>query len=159
MPRRPLTAIAFSLLVLPSAGCHHAFGSKAVHADGWKIQGTSEIHIINRRTRYPAWAGSELTYADVVLETRTDGEVVHRRTLARRERVEVIKDGPIVLGALEARSTPARDRVWIVDRDAHRVIASHDRRTKITTGIREQAPAWAGADVGDILERVPPPGH
>ena len=159
MPRKTLTAIAFSLLALPSAGCHHAFGSKAVHADGWKIQGTDEIHIIHRRARYPAWAGSELTYADVVLETRTEGKVVHRRTLARRERVEVLKDGLIKLGALEARSTPERDRVWIVDREAHRVIASHDRRTKITTGIREQAPAWAGPDVGVILERVPPPGY
>ena len=159
MPRKTLSAIALSLLALSSTGCHHTFGSKAVHASGWKIQGTDEIHIIHRRARYPAWAGAELTYADVVLETRADGEVVHRRTLARRERVEVLKDGLIKLGALEARSTPARDRVWIVDREAHRVIASHDRRTKITTGIREQAPAWAGLDVGDVLDRVPLPGY
>ena len=61
MPRRTLIVIAFSLLALPSAGCHHAFGSKAVHADGWQIQGADEIHIIRRRAQYPAWAGSELT--------------------------------------------------------------------------------------------------
>ncbi len=157
MLRRTLRAIAFSLLALPSTGCHHhLFGSKAVHTDGWQIQGADEIHIIHRRARYPAWAGSELTYADVVLETRADGEVVHRRTLARREQTAILKDGPFKLGVLEARSTPGRDRVWIVDREAHRVIASHDRRTKITTGINEQAPAWAGADAGDVLERLPP---
>ena len=156
MRRKTLTAIAFSLFALPSAGCHHAFGSRAVQADGWKVQDTSEIHVIRRWARYPTWADAELTYADVVLETRADGAVVHRRTLARREQVEVLKDGPIKLGVLEARSTPERDRIWIVDKDARRVIASHDRRTKITTGIGEQAPSWAGPAVGDILERIPP---
>ncbi len=156
MRSRTLTAIAFSLFVLPSAGCHHAFGSRVVIADGWKVQNTSEIHVIRRWARYPTWADSELTYADVVLETYAGGEVVHRRTLARREQIEFLRDGPIKLGALEARSTPERDRIWIVDRDAHRVIASHDRRTRITTGIGEKAPSWAGPDVGDILQRIPP---
>lgn len=156
MRRRTLTALAFSLFALPSAGCHHAFGSKVVQADGWKVQGASEIHVIRRSARYPTWADSELTYADVVLETYARGKIVHRRSLARREQAEVLKDGPIKLGVLEARSTPERDRIWIVDTDARRVIASHDRRTKITTGIGEQAPSWAGPDIGDILERIPP---
>lgn len=156
MRRRTATAIACSLFALPSAGCHHAFGSRAVTVDGWKVQNTSEIHVIRRSAHYPAWADSKLTYADVVLETYAGGKVVHRRTLARREQAEFLKNGPIKLGVLEARSTPERDRIWIVDKDARRVIASHDRRTRITTGIGEQAPSWAGPDVGDILQRIPP---
>ncbi len=156
MRKTILTAVAFLLFALPSAGCHHAFGSRVVQADGWRIQGANEIHVIRRSAHYPTWADSELTYADVVMETYAGGKIVHRRTLARREQVEVLKDGPFKLGVLEARSTPERDRIWIVDRDAHRVIASHDRRTRITTGIGEQAPSWAGPDVGDILERIPP---
>ena len=154
MRTRMLTAIPLLLFTLASGGCHHVFGSRSVRVDGWKIQDNNEVYVIQRASHFPAWADSELTYVDVVLETRSGGRVVHRRTLARREQSELLEEGRIKLGILEARSNAERNRVWIVDKNSQRVIASHDRLTKITTGLDEQAPSWASPAEGVMLERA-----
>ncbi len=73
MRTRMLTAIPLLLFTLASGGCHHAFGSKTVQVYGWKVQDNNEVYVIYRTSQYPAWADSELTYVDVVLETRTGG--------------------------------------------------------------------------------------
>ena len=52
MRTRMLTAIPLLLFTLASGGCHHAFGSKAVHADGWKVQENNEVYVIHRRSQY-----------------------------------------------------------------------------------------------------------
>ncbi len=135
-------------------GCHHAFGAKSINRDGWVIDDGEEMYVTHRISQYPGWADPELTYSDVVLDLQSDGKTIHRRTLGRREQLDMRNLGPFRLSNLEARTDSSRQRIWLVDKDASQVIASHDRLTRATTGLGEQPPAWAQAEGGVVLKRV-----
>jgi len=57
-------------------------------------------------------------------------------------------------GQLEARSNSARDKVWIIDLDASRVVATVDCASGTTTGPDDQSPPWATLDGGVRLEPI-----
>ncbi|MCZ6683003.1 MAG: hypothetical protein O7B26_07455, partial [Planctomycetota bacterium] len=63
------------------------------------------------------------------------------------------RNGPIPVGDYEAHADESRQRLWIVDRKINRIIATHDCKTKTTSGPRERPPAWARPDEGDVLAR------
>ena len=46
MRTRMLTAIPMLLFMLTSGGCHHVFGSRTVHVDGWKIQDSNDVYAL-----------------------------------------------------------------------------------------------------------------
>jgi hypothetical protein len=83
---------------------------------------------------------------------RRGGSVAHvvaRRGAEQRKDLREFK-----FGQLEARSDVARDKVWFIDTDASRVIATLDRETGATTGPDEQPPPWATLTGGVRLEPV-----
>ena len=153
--RKAITMLIMAVACLGSVGCHHAFGSRTVISEGWIVDNKVQVYLIRRVSQYPAWADPELTYSDVTLEMRSGGTIIHRRTLGRREQREMRELGPIQLGRLEVRSASDHEEIWVIDNDARRVIASHHRATKATTGLGKQAPQWAKTDQGVVLERVP----
>ena len=57
-------------------------------------------------------------------------------------------------GKLEARADTDLDKVWIVDKDAGRAIASLDCASGATTGPDDEVPAWASPTGGIVLKPV-----
>jgi hypothetical protein len=62
------------------------------------------------------------------------------------------RHGQAWFGEIEVRCDESRMRVWFVDVEAGRVIASLDRNTGVTTGPDDPAPEWASVDGGILLE-------
>jgi hypothetical protein len=85
---------------------------------------------------------------------RPGGSIVH--TVARRGAKDSKSLEQFKFGRLEARSNTARDRVWFIDTDASRVVATLDCGTGATTGPDDQPPPWATLDGGVRLEPIKP---
>ena len=60
------------------------------------------------------------------------------------------------LGELEGWSDPSRQKVWIIDQSADRVVASLDLEDESSTGIDDQPPEWANKDRGLRLKQLSP---
>ena len=60
------------------------------------------------------------------------------------------------LGELEGWSDDSKQRVWIIDKSADRVVASLDLDRQSSTGIDDHPPEWANKDEGLRLKRLSP---
>ena len=80
------------------------------------------------------------------------GSSVH--VLSRRGGQDSARSGSFRLGQLEARSTALRDKLWIVDLSASRIIATLDLHTMESTGPEDEPPLWATPGDGERLEPV-----
>jgi hypothetical protein len=60
------------------------------------------------------------------------------------------------LGELEGRRDASGRKVWVVDKEAGRVIATVDLDTGATTGVKDDPPDWAQMDGGIVLRTIPP---
>jgi len=76
------------------------------------------------------------------------------RVVARRGEQDRSGVRRFQLGRLEARSDAARDKLWIVDLDAGRIVATLDLDTMKTTGPDDEPPAWATLTGGVRLEPI-----
>ena len=157
MPLTPKSGIARVLLTgalcMGAAGCHHLFGMARVSIDEWQLDQDRYVRLKYACSIYPEWADSDLTYSELSLRVFTDDAVIHQHVIDRREAAEQRRRGPIPLGEYEARTDESRQRLWIVDKKIHRVIVTHDCRTKTTCVPRERSPAGARLDEGDVLAR------
>jgi len=59
--------------------------------------------------------------------------------------------GEFDLHDLEVRADGSRSKVWFVERDTDRIIATLDRETGRTTGPDDEPPTWATPDGGERL--------
>jgi hypothetical protein len=55
---------------------------------------------------------------------------------------------------VEARSDESHQRIWFVQRDTGKIVATVDLATDATTGPDDEPPAWATPDGGRRLERA-----
>ncbi|MHC4089674.1 MAG: hypothetical protein ACYSUQ_04015 [Planctomycetota bacterium] len=154
-PKSLLMLLALSSCV-GAVGCHHAFGNKEVFKTVYILRDGTQVGLIQRVSDYPDWADAELTYSDVSLELQADSEIIHRRILGRREHDDMRRHGPLRLDSFEMRIDSNQHKLWVVDKAAGRVVASHDRETKATTGFGEQPPAWADPHQGVSMGPAPP---
>jgi hypothetical protein len=83
---------------------------------------------------------------------RPAGDTVH--VVARRDGQDMNSVERFKLGRLEARSNAAREKLWIVDLDASRVVATLDLDTTKTTGPDDEPPAWATPTGGVRLKPI-----
>ena len=60
------------------------------------------------------------------------------------------------LGELEGRRDASGRKVWVVDKEAGRVIATVDLDTGATTGAKDDPPGWAQMDGGIVLRTILP---
>jgi hypothetical protein len=99
--------------------------------------------------------GPDHNYAELRLFVESDkdgpmaGGVVARRGNTFGCEVESFQ-----LGEVEARADDAREKVWLVDKEAQRVVATLDCATGATTGPDDQPPTWATLDGGVRLEPI-----
>jgi hypothetical protein len=59
--------------------------------------------------------------------------------------------GKFDLHDLEVRADGSRSKVWFVERDTDRIIATLDRETGRTTGPDDEPPTWATPEGGEQL--------
>jgi hypothetical protein len=101
--------------------------------------------------------GPQHNYAELSLFVEADKEgPMAGGVVARRGSTLGCQVNSFQLGELEARADDARERVWLVDKDAKRVVASLDCGTGATTGPDDRPPPWATLDAGVRLEPIKP---
>src|SRR5262249_31694072 len=69
-------------------------------------------------------------------------EIVGKAAIASKEKQSGAGVG-FGLGTVEGRTDRTRQRGWLIDRGANRVVATYDRQTGVATGINEKPPYWA----------------
>jgi hypothetical protein len=79
------------------------------------------------------------------------------RTLKTIELTVGVPSGQLRIEHADARIDEARQKIWFVERDTDRIIATLDLETGRTTGPDDEPPAWATPDGGLPLE--PPSGY
>ena len=95
-------------------------------------------------------------YRKLILAFSADDAVVVNRVIGERGVRRGERPAGFQLGELEGRTDADRQRVWIIDREAGRVIASVDCKTKLVTGWQEPPPTWATLDGGTVIESMIP---
>ena len=55
---------------------------------------------------------------------------------------------------VEARADSSGRRIWLVDKQTGRVVASADLDTKSLTGLDDESPSWARPDGGTVLTSI-----
>ncbi len=55
---------------------------------------------------------------------------------------------------VEARADSSGHRIWLVDKQTGRVVASADLDTKSLTGLDDESPSWARPDGGTVLTSI-----
>ena len=95
-------------------------------------------------------------YSRLILALSADDAIVVNRVVGQRGVRWGERPAGFQLGELEGRTDAARQRVWIIDREAGRVIASVDCKTKLATGWQEPPPTWATLDGGTAIVSMIP---
>ena len=99
--------------------------------------------------------GPEYNYAALCLSVVCEesdsrvGGVVARRGAETWDKAPTFR-----FGQLEARADRSGERVWIVDTEANRVIASLDCRSGASTGPDDEPPRWATPGGGVLLGEI-----
>jgi len=115
----------------------------------------STVKLFRRRTWNTIIPGPDYNYAELSLlvESDKDGSTVGG-VVARRGSTFWCQVKPLELGELEARADDPREKVWLVDKEAKRVVGTLDRGTGATTGPDGKPPAWASLDGGVRLAPI-----
>jgi hypothetical protein len=84
---------------------------------------------------------------------RPCGEPLHfEQTIKTVEPKFGVPSGQCRFENVEARRDETGRKVWLVQRDTSRIVATLDRVTHATTGPDDEPPAWATPDGGQPLE-------
>jgi hypothetical protein len=100
--------------------------------------------------------GPESNYAALQLRLMESDRLVVDHTIARRpgspDAVHRFR-----FGGIEGRTDESRQRVWLVDSETRRVIATLDCSTGNVTGPDDPQPAWATSEGGVVLSKAERP--
>ncbi len=146
---------ATAVLVLASVGCSSA-GSSATQIRmktlcNAGLDECREIALTCDR-RWDREAGKpERTYELLRVVVKPREPLLLEQTVKTVELKLGVPAGQCQFENVEARRDEAGRRVWFVQRDTSRIIATVDLTTHATTGPDEEAPAWATADGGKPL--------
>ena len=89
-------------------------------------------------------------YFQLRIEVRPRDDLTFERSLKKAEPRRGAL-GKFDLHNLEVRANESRSKVWFVERDTGRIIATLDRETGQTTGPDDEPPTWATPDGGERL--------
>ena len=148
-------AILPGLVCIMNAGCAPLFQASRIH-DVYRGR-LDESRIVRlSETRQVDGMHPEGDYSQLVLALSADDAIVVNRVVGHRGASRGERPAGFQLGELEGRTDADRQRVWIIDREAGRVIASVDCKTKLVTGWQEPPPTWATLDGGTVIESMIP---
>lgn len=142
-------------LVLTAVGCSSA-GSSATHIRmktlcSAGLDECREIELTCDRSWDRDAGKPERTYELLRVVVKPRELLSFEQTVKSVELKPGVPDGQCQFDNVEARRDEAGRRVWFVQRDTSRVIATVDLTTHATTGPDDEPPAWATPDGGKVL--------
>jgi hypothetical protein len=155
--RRPPGILhTFAMLALLSVvctlGCTHTRSTEAttIRQASWHavLDECQEVHLSFDRVHEHESGEPERSYEQLTLELRPRPHLRFERLLKSVEMKPGASEGQFRFDEIEVRADEARRRVWFVDRETRRVIATLDRDTGSTTGPDDEPPPWATVDGG-----------
>jgi hypothetical protein len=143
-------------LVLASAGCSSAGSSstqvrmQTLYSAG--LDDCREIALTRDRLKDCEAGQPERTYELLRVVVRPRQELSFEQTVKEVELKPGVPRGQCRFENVEARTDESGQRVWFVQRDNSRIIATVDLETHKTTGPDDQPPGWATPNGGRSLE-------
>ena len=143
-------------LILVSVGCSTSRTSTRTRWSHTICQGDldecRELKLSYDVIRDREGMGPAREYEELTLEVSPREHLRFRRALKTIELKFGVARGQLRFRGVEVRTDKTRAKVWFVEGDTRRIIATLDRVTGETTGPDDEAPAWARPDAGVLLE-------
>ena len=148
-------AILPGLVCIMNSGCASAFQNRMWHdVYRGRLDESRIVRLSEARLHDAMHPGAD--YRKLILALSADDAVVVKRVVGQRGVRRGERPAGFQLGELEGRTDADRQRVWIIDQEAGRVIASVDCKTNLVTGWQEPPPTWATLDGGTVIESMIP---
>jgi len=148
-------------LAFVSAGClspgYHSESTSTRLRDAWwrwNLNECQEVRLSCDFVRDRTSGHPERKYEQFVLRVNPRRHLRFERTLKTVELVRGARRGQIRFEEIEARTDDTHQKVWFVESETGRILATLDRATGNTTGPDDPAPAWATQDGGVPLESI-----
>ena len=154
IPYRGLPILLSASLVFGGAGCSSSDSTESTQMLRATCRGTlddcREVRLSEVWVRDCENGRLVDEYLQLRIEVRPRDDLSFERSLKKAEpRREAL--GKFDLHNLEVRADGSRSKVWFVERDTDRIIATLDRETGRTTGPDDEPPTWATQDGGERL--------
>lgn len=141
-----------------SVGCAHGVKSEStvVRQATWQadLDDCREVSLSVERVHDRAEGQPDRTYERLALKVRPRRELEFEAVVKSIEMREGVPAKGLAYDEIEVRADELRRRVWFIDRDTGRVIATLDRDTGVTTGPDDEQPSWATPHGGVVLESL-----
>jgi hypothetical protein len=146
-------------LALVSQGCSQSTiytSSTRVRQETWRanLDECRQVRLSCDLVRDRLTGEPDRKYEQLRLEVAPREHLSFRRTLKKIELKFGVPRGQLRFQDVEVRADQERRRVWFVDGDTKRIIATLDRETGATTGPDDDPPDWATPDGGAPLEEA-----
>ncbi len=137
-------------------GCAHTMSSEStrIRQATWQadLDDYQEVRLSISRVHSHDEGEPARTYEQLTLEVRPRPHLQFESLLKSVELKPGAQRAQLEFDEIEVRADESRSRVWFVDGESGRVIATLDRGTGVTTGPDDEPPAWATVDGGVLLE-------
>jgi len=143
-------------LVLASVGCSSSAGSSTrtrmqmLCSTG--LDECRDITLTCDRLRDHEAGKPERTYEQLRVVVRPRQRLSFEQTLKTVELKSGVPHGQCRFENVEARTDETGQKVWFVQRDTSRIVATLDLATHQTTGPDDEPPAWATPNGGRLLK-------
>jgi len=142
--------------IICTVGCAHTASSETtrIRQADWQatLDDCQEVCLSIDRVRDDDPGGPTRTYEQLRLELRPKPQLQSESVLKRVELGPGVQGAQFRFEEIEVRADESRRRVWFVDGETGRVVATLDRDTGATTGPDDVPPPWAIVGGGIVLE-------
>lgn len=150
------SAVLVFVSIACGLGCAHTASSEAtvIRQASWQatLDDCQDVRLSYSLAHERTGDEPERTYDRLILEVRPREHLELRSLLKSIELKPGVQRGQFMFDDIEVRADESRQRVWFIDREAGRVVASLNRATGATTGPDDEPPVWATPDGGVVLE-------
>ena len=147
-------SVLFATVLVAASGCA-AFENKMIHTmHKAALDDRRTIELTQHVQRNALLRGPRHNYDELSVWAAFNQGVRSRVVVARYGSADLRSAPRFEFGPLEARAHADRKKLWFVDADAARVVASVDCETRAVTGPEDEPPPWATVEGGICLERI-----
>lgn len=145
-------------LVLSSVGCSAPAGSatqvRMQTLCGAGLDECRDIRLTYDRLRDRDAGEPERVYELLRIVVQPRPQLSFEQTVKTVELKSGVPRGQFRFENVEARADKTGQKVWFVQRDTFRILATADLETNVTTGPDDEPPPWATPDGGEPLESL-----
>ena len=148
--------LAGGCLILTAVGCAKSTTRTSTLTShtlcGGNLDECREIRLSYGVGREREGLGPERHYEQLTVKVSPREHLGFRRTVKTVELTFGVPRGQLRFRGVEGRIDEAGQKVWFVQRDTGRIVATFDAETHATTGPDDEPPAWATPDGGTPLQ-------